>query len=154
MPKKTTDKHRAAYIPFRCDHGTYETICKIAQGKDQPVSEVLRSLVADGLVRQGYVQEEDHLYRLICDAVQEKLAGPVERLAAISAKTAQTAGAAFFMGAFASALGRGPRERAQLEEAAGRARELGITYLKLDGTRDLDAFLRQGVAELSDPDGL
>lgn len=114
------------------------------------MSEVLRSLVADGLVKQGYAQDEDYLYKLVSDAVNESLKPAVERLAAITAKGAQIAGASFFMNVFAATSALPERERENIEEAAGRARELGIQYLKLDKGRDIDAFLKRGAEETNE----
>ena len=152
MPKETTDKHRSSYIPFRCSPEMYETIKKIAEGKNLSMSEVLRSLVDAGLVKQGYTQDEDYLYKLVGDAVKEQLQPAVERLAAISAKGTQIAGATFFMNIFAASTALPERERERIEDAAGRARELGIQYLKLDKKQDTDTYLRQGAAEIIDTD--
>lgn len=153
MPRKTTDNCTLSYIPFRCDVQTYDTIKKIAQGRNQSMSEVLRSLVSDGLVRQGYAQDEDYLYKLVSEAVAEQLRPVVERIAAITAKGTQMAGATFFMNVYAAAAAL-PHERERIEEAAGRARELGIQYLTLKGQKDkdLDRFLHQGAKEVIEDD--
>ncbi len=151
MPKKATDRSNSAHIPFRCSADMYEQIEKIAQGKNLPMSAVLRSLVEDGLVRQGYHQDEDYLYSLVKQAVSECLTPHVKRLAAISAKGAQAAGAAFSMSSFvAMNQAATDSERDAVEEAAGQSRDLGIQFLKLEKTRDLDKFLTDAAKELRD----
>lgn len=138
------DRHRAAYIPFRCSPEIERTIEQIAAEQKRSKSEVLRQLVEAGLVATGYKQDEDHLAELIQTAVTTVMKPQVERLAAISAKATQISGAAFFMGIFASRLMLPPSEQQLVEEAAAQARKLGIEYLKLKD-RDVDAFLAEGV---------
>ena len=150
MPKNTTDKHRAAYIPFRCDADTYETICKIADSKRLAKVDVLRSLVFDGMAKQGYKPEEDQAYTLVRAAVQEVMKPYVERLAAISAKATQLSGADFFLMVYLGTLLLPESGRQQLEEAAARARKLGIEYLKLSKDTDIDAFIASGIMKIND----
>lgn len=148
MPKNTTDKHTAAYIPFRCDHDTYATIRKLAEGQKIPQVEVLRRLVEQGLVAAGYKQDEDYLYNLVQQAVQETVKPHIERLAAIEAKATQIGSAAYFMSIFMLQQLL-PGQAALIEEAAGISRQLGIEYLKLPKERDLDDFLRSGAKKVS-----
>lgn len=149
MPKKTTDKHKAAYIPFRCSPSTYETISEIAKAGKTTTVQVVRDLVEQGLVAAGYKQDEEHLEKLIQAAVKTAMKPQVERLAAISAKATQIAGAAFFMAVYMAKLILPPVEQQLVDEAAAQARKLGIEYLKLKD-RDVDAFLQGGVEKMSD----
>lgn len=149
MPKSTTDKHTAAYIPYRCPQSTYETIEQISVAQKKTKVQVVRELVDAGLVATGYKQDEDHLAELIQTAVTTVMKPQVERLAAISAKATQISGAAFFMGIFASRLMLPPSEQQMVEEAAAQARKLGIEYLKLKD-RDVDAFVENGVGKIID----
>ena len=143
MPKRTTDNHCAAYIPFRCDQNTYETILKIAQSKNKSQVQILRELVAEGLAATGYAENDEHLKSVLDAAMKPH----VERLAAISAKATQIAGAAYFMSIFL--LHELVPERSPLiEEAAGVSRQLGVEYLKLAKDRDLDEFLRSGAGKI------
>lgn len=148
MPKYTDDKHRAAYIPFRCPQTTYDTILKIAQEQHKSQVQVLRELVEQGLVAAGYKQDEEHLQKLIQSAVKAVLQPQVERLASISAKAAQISGAAFFMSIYTGQLMLPPAEQRLVEEAAGQARKLGIEYLKLKD-RDVDEFMKGGVKKVN-----
>lgn len=151
MPKQATDRANTAHIPFRCSIDMYEQIEKIAIATGQPMSTVVRSLVADGLVKQGYVQDKDYLYTMVKSAVEEVMNPSVKRLAAISAKGAQAAGACFAMSSYAAMTNaKNESERDAVEEAAGTARDLGIQFLKLEKTQDPDVFLKQATKELRD----
>lgn len=150
MPQKATaDKSNTAHIPFRCSADMYEQIQKIAVGKNLSISATMRGLVQSGLVAEGYAQDEDHLYNLVQAAVKEAISPSVKRLAAISAKGAQAAGAAFSMSSYvAMNQAVSDNERDAVEEAAGQSRDLGIQFLKLEKTRDLDKFLADAAKEL------
>lgn len=149
MPKiPTIDRHRNPCIPFRCDIDTYNTIANIAKGKNVNMSDVLRSLIQDGLKAQGYIQDENHLRQLIFETLQEALKPSVDRLAAIGAKNTQISAASFFINTFAAAAALPPRERQQVEEAAATAREMGIHYLKLGKDQNIDTFIKQGTGEM------
>lgn len=148
MPKRTTDKHVASYMPFRCDADTYDTICKMAQTEHIAQAEALRRLVDMGLVAAGYKQDEDYLYKLIQQAVQETVKPRTERLAAISAKSTQIGSAAYFMSIYMLQQIM-PGNLPLIEEAAATSRQLGIEYLKLAKDRDLDEFLRGGANKVS-----
>lgn len=56
MPRKTTDKHTAAYIPYRCSQTTYEAIEKISVAQKKTRVQVVRDLVEAGLVATGYTE--------------------------------------------------------------------------------------------------
>lgn len=143
------DRHQAAHITFRCSPEIEASITKIAIDQKKAKSEVLRQLVEAGLVATGYKEDTDHLAELIQTAVQTAMKPQVERLAAISAKATQISGAAFFMNIFSSRLMLPPTEQQLVEEAAARARKLGIEYLKLKD-RDVDAFLEEGTQKIID----
>lgn len=150
MPKTTTDRHKASYLPYRCDEDTYDIICRTAIEKRISKVEVLRSFVADGMVKQGYKPEEDRAYTLVRAAVQEVMKPYVERLAAISAKASQIAGADFFLLVYLGSLLLPPQERQRMEEAAARSRQLGIEYLKIKSDADIDHFIATGVLKVQD----
>lgn len=119
----------------------------IAENKSQ--SDVVRELLHAGLVSKGYEKNENYLYQLIQQALAEELKGPVERLAAISAKSAQIAGASFFMNIFASTLRIPERDKYQIMEAVTTAREEGIQFLKLRGDDlTIDEFLQRGAKNI------
>lgn len=148
MPKKTTDKHTAAYIPYRCSQSTYEAIEKISVAQRKTKVQVVRELVEAGLVATGYKQDEEYQAKLIQDVVKAALQPSVERLAAISAKATQISSAAFFMNIFTSRLMLPTREQDLIDQAAAEARKLGIEYLKLKD-RDVDAFIADGAKKMT-----
>ncbi|BDF70354.1 hypothetical protein CE91St41_24190 [Oscillospiraceae bacterium] len=74
----------------------------------------------------------------------------VERLAAISAKATQLSGADFFLMVYLGTMLLPDGSRQQLEEAAARARKLGIEYLKLGKEKDIDAFIASGILKVKD----
>lgn len=149
MPRQTNDKHRASYIPYRCDGETYDAICKIAQTSNRTMAEVLRSLVSDGMVKQGYKQDEDAIYQMVRAALKEVLTPQAERLAAISAKATQISSAAFFLLVYIGRLYFPEDDRETIDEAAAHARVLGIEYLKLRGA-DIDSFLASAIQKMTE----
>lgn len=148
MPKRTTDKHTAAYIPYRCSQSTYETIEKISAAQRKTRVQVVRELVDAGLVATGYKQDEEYLAKQIQESVKAAFQPSVERLAAISAKAAQISGAAFFMGIYTSRLLMPPGEQDLIDQTATQARKLGIDYLKLKD-KDVDTFMEGGVKRIT-----
>lgn len=143
-----TDRHRGSYIPFRCDAGTEELIGKLAKEQKRTKSDILRQLVDKGLKSDGYKPEEDRAYTLVRTAVQEVMKPYVERLAAISAKASQIAGADFFLLVYLGGLLLPQQERQRMDEAAARARQLGIEYLKIKSDADIDRFIASGVMKV------
>ena len=142
------DRHQASPIVFRCSSETWEAIGKIAIEQKKPKSEVLRQLVDAGLVATGYKQDEEYLDKKIREAVTAVLKPSVERLAAISAKAAQIAGATFFMNIYMGQLMLPDMEKQLVQDVAANARKLGIEYLKLKD-QDVDAFISNGVEKVS-----
>lgn len=141
------EENKTDHIDFRCPKDLEAAISRIAVDQRKTRSEVIRQLVDAGLVATGYKQDEDHLAQLVQTAVQTAMKPQVERLASISAKAAQISGAAFFLNVFTARLMLPPSEQQLAEEAAGRARKLGIEYLKLKD-RDMDAFIEGGVEKI------
>lgn len=148
MPRKTTDKHTAAYIPYRCSASTYDAISKIAVEQKKPKSQVVRDLVNAGLVATGYKQDEEHLEKLVSAAVKSALKPSVERLAAISAKAAQISGAAYFMNIYTAQLMLDEDDREAVREISAEARKLGIEYLKLKDEDTVDDFVQRGTGKM------
>lgn len=147
---ESNDRHKASYIPFRCDWDMDEIISKLAKEQRRTKSDILRELVKKGLESSGYKPEEDRAYTLVRAAVQEVMKPYVERLAAISAKATQLSGADFFLMVYLGTLLLPESGRQQLEEAAARARKLGIEYLKLSKDTDIDAFIASGIMKIND----
>lgn len=139
------DRHRAAYIPFRCPEKTQEAIRRLAAEQRKPQSVILRQLVEEGLSQSGSRTEEEKL----AAALELALKPHVERLASISAKATQISGAAYFMSIYLLHQME-PDQSPLIEEAAGLARKLGVEYLKLAKDRDLDEFLKDSTGKLRD----
>lgn len=136
-------------ITIRLSKEMMETLKQIMIADNKSQSEVVRELLHAGLAAKGYEQDEDHLYQLVRQAVTEAMRGPVERLASIGAKSAQIAGADFFMNIFVSTLRVPERERYQILEAVTTAREQGIQFLKLRGDDvAMDEFLERGARSI------
>lgn len=148
MPRKTTDKHTASYIPYRCSASTYDAISKIAIEQKKPKAQVVRDLVEAGLVTKGYKQDEEHLEKLVSSTVKSALKPAVERLAAISAKAAQISGAAFFMNIYMGQLMLDEDDREAVKEISAEARKLGIEYLKLKDDDAADDLIRCGTEKM------
>lgn len=138
------DKHRGKYIPFRCSQDLDEIITKIAEGERRTKSEVLRELVQRGLVAGGYVSGQQELGELVQDAVNAVVKPQVERLAAISAKAAQISAATFFLQTYTGKLSLPEELHDDVDAAANKARRLGVEYLKLPRSKDLDGFIATG----------
>lgn len=143
---------REERVTIRLSTEMKETLKKIMINEHKSQSDVIRELLHAGLAAKGYEQDEDHLYQLIQQAVSNELKSPVERLASISAKAAQIAGASFFMSVFSATLRTPERERNQLIEAVNFAREEGIQFLKLKSEENLDEFLSNGVKNMTNED--
>ena len=154
--RKNKQKEETAgiyHMSLRISAEMRDTIDKIAAQQNMSRSDAVRELLHEGMAAKGYEQDEDHLYQLIRQAVKSELKAPVERLAAISAKAAQVAGANFFINVFSAALRLPERERSQILEAVSIAREQGIQFLKVkdDG---MDELLKRGAENmLGEDDG-
>lgn len=146
----SADRHKASYIPFRCDTQTDGLISKLAKEQHRTKSDILRELVNMALKSSGYRPEDDRLYGMVSTAVKETMKPYVERLAAISAKATQISSADFFLLVYLGSLLLPQGERQQMEEAAARARQLGIEYLKVGRDADIDAFIERGVLKITD----
>lgn len=141
---------REERVSIRLSTEMKETLKRVMISEHKSQSDVIRELLHAGLAAKGYEQDEDHLYKLVKQAVASELKGPVERLASISAKAAQISGADFFMNIFSSTLRMSERERNQLLEAVSFAREQGIQFLKIKNEDNLDEFLSQGAKNIVD----
>lgn len=144
------DRHKASYLPFRCDAQTAELIGKLAKEQKQNNSEILRDLVDRGLKNEGVRPEDDRLYGMVRAAVNEVMKPYVERLAAISAKATQIAGADFFLMVYLGGMMLPEGDSQVMEEVAARARKLGIEYLKLGREADMDEFIARGAKDIKD----
>lgn len=115
-------------------------------------SDAARRLIWAGLKSQGYVRDEDYMYNLVSEALDKALEKPVERLAAISAKTAQSSGAGiFFMSWLAKEILQGsPSAQNKIEEAFSDAHALGVRFLKLSKDGNASNFLEQGVKNMTE----
>ena len=142
MKKETTTPRTV-----RCSVELDEILKRLAAQENRSVSEVMRDLIYKGLAASGKDIDEDHLYKVVKQAVEEVTRPSVERLAAISAKTTQISSAAFFMGIYAATRDCNENEQQSIQDAAESARKLGIQYLKLKN-QDIDAFIREGAKQI------
>lgn len=136
-----SDRHKAKYIPFRCSPDTDELLTRIAEGEGRTKSEVLRELVQRGLVAGGYATGQQELGQLVQNAVTTVMKPQVERLAAISAKAAQISAAAFFMEVYTNKQLVPEEIQSDIDFVADKARRLGVEYLKLSKSQDMDSFI-------------
>lgn len=136
-------KKPSEVITLRCSVETAELIAKISAAEGRTKSEVLRNLVEKGLAAGGYLPGVKELDEVVRDAVATVMQPAVERLASISAKAAHISAAAFFLSLYTDRLLLPEELRGELDEIAGRARRLGIEYLKLSKSSDLDAWVAQ-----------
>ncbi len=143
------DRHRAKYIPFRCSSETDEILRSIGAASGKSMSAVLRELVEKGLAAGGYLPGVKELDQIVQDAVAASLQPAVDRLASISAKAAHIGAAAFFMALYTDRLLLPDSLRGDLDEIAGRARRLGIEYLKVSKSADLDEWIAQAVGRMA-----
>ncbi|MPN52898.1 hypothetical protein SDC9_200561 [bioreactor metagenome] len=70
----------------------------------------------------------------------------MERLAAIAAKSAQIAGASFWVDTYVSSLLFPESKQAQIIDAAVRAHQTGTEFAKLNGSRELADFLQDALS--------
>lgn len=136
----------AQYIPFRCSEEMAATIGRIADSEGKTRSEVIRSLCEKGLVAGGYTSGVQEINATVKEALVEVLQPSVERLAAISAKAAHIAAAAFFLQIVTNR--QFAPEPEALDALAARARRLGVEYLKLKKDQDLNDWLEQAIGRI------
>ena len=136
----------AQYIPFRCSEEMAAAIGRIADSEGKTRSEVIRSLCEKGLVAGGYTSGVQEINATVKEALIEVLQPSVERLAAISAKAAHIAAAAFFMELYNNR--QLSEEPEVIDAVAAKARRLGVEYLKLKKDQDLDDWLAQAIGRI------
>ncbi len=136
----------AQYIPFRCSEEMAAAIGRIADSEGKTRSEVIRSLCEKGLVAGGYTSGVQEINATVKEALIEVLQPSVERLAAISAKAAHIAAAAFFMELYNNR--QLSEEPEVIDAVAAKARRLGVEYLKLKKDQDLDDWLQQAIGRI------
>ena len=136
----------AQYIPFRCSEEMAAAIGRIADSEGKTRSEVIRSLCEKGLVAGGYTSGVQEINATVKEALVEVLHPAVERLAAISAKAAHIAAAAFFLQIVTNR--QFAPEPEALDALAAKARRLGVEYLKLKKDQDLDDWLAQAIGRI------
>lgn len=136
----------AQYIPFRCSEEMAAAIGRIADSEGKTRSEVIRSLCEKGLAAGGYTSGVQEINATVKEALVEVLHPAVERLAAISAKAAHIAAAAFFLQIVTNR--QFAPEPEALDAIAAKARRLGVEYLKLKKDQDLDDWLEQAIGRI------
>ena len=136
-------------LHIRLEPKTCAQLEALAAAEHKSKSTVVREMIDKQLVSEGYKKDEDQLYQMILGAVREVTKPQIERLAAISAKATQIDAAAFFLLVYSSGMQLPPSERHMIDEAAARARKLGIEYLKLKDD-DIDGFIRRGAERVKD----
>lgn len=146
MKKRLIQEDR---LTIRLEPRISAMIESIAAVEHKSKSTVVREMIDKQLVAEGYKKDEDQLYQMILGAVKEVTKPQIERLAAISAKATQIDAAAFFLLVYSSGMQLPPSERHMIDEAAARARKLGIEYLKLKDD-DIDGFIRRGAERVKD----
>ena len=133
--------NQSDYVPVRLEKEIHKKLQSIAIAKGTTKSNIIRNYIYKGLKDDGYTENDEKLKNMLKSSLNEILHPQVERLASISAKATHIAAAAFFMELFAARLSATPEHRDLIDEAAGRARKLGIEYLKLKDD-DIDNFLQ------------
>lgn len=141
MNSKKNHDCKAVYIPFRVDVETDRQITALAaeMGAGISKSEVIRYFLDKGLKSDGYRKDDERLYHMLRDTVQEVIKPHVDRLASISAKATQIDSACFFLLLYVGRLLLPPDEQFAMDDIAARARQLGIEYLQHRG--DVDEFI-------------
>lgn len=124
---------------LRCDEDTAALLERIAVSEGTTKSEVIRRLVRDGIEAQQGPQGDSAFQSQIQAAVREVLKPYVERLAAISAKSAQISAATFFMDAYIADSMAGPYTA---QSMAVKAHRVGTEYLSIPKGEALEEFIR------------
>lgn len=138
---------RSTLIAFRTDANTARLIKASATQKGKTQSDLIRELIERGLKADGYKNDDDRLYGMIKSALKELLDPAVNRLAAISAKNAQMAGADYVMLIYlARLLLEDGGDMTQVDEMSEQARKSGIEILKAKDTY-IDSVIKKAVAE-------
>lgn len=145
----STDRHRSKYIPFRCSEETERILCNISAATGKSKSTVLRELVEKGLAAGGYLPGVRELDQVVQEAVSASIQPAVERLASISAKAAHISAAAFFLALYTDRLLLPEALQGELDDIAGRARRLGIEYLKVSKSADLDDWVAKAAGRMT-----
>lgn len=130
----------------------YEMLRKIAAADGRSISAVSRDLVEKGLVAGGYRTGGQDIASLVRETVQEALRPQTERLAAISAKAAQISAAAFFLAAYNGRQTVPEYLKEEYDAVVANARKLGVEYLKLARSGDVDAFLAKSLERIGGDD--
>lgn len=146
MKKRLLQEDR---LTIRLEPKINAMIESLAAAEHKSKSTVVREMIDKQLVAEGYKKDEDQLYQMILGAVKEVTKPQVERLAAISAKATQIDAAAFFLLVYSCGMQLPATDRHMIDEAAARARKLGIEYLKLKDD-DIDGFIRRGTKRVKD----
>lgn len=136
-------------VRFWVSAETDETVRRIANAEGRSASSVYREMIDKGLSAAGYRSGNEDLQQLVRLAVEEQMKPHVERLATISAKGTQLSAAAFFLAAYNGRLQVPEAYQEEFDAIAASARKLGIEYLKLSKDRNLDDFIREGLARMN-----
>ena len=144
MNKPSSDLH------LRLSHSLDEKLQKIATDQKTSKSEAARRMIIAGMNSTGYSKDEDYIYTVVKQAVEEAFDRPIERLAAINARNAQTSATEFFLLAWLAKelLKSNPQSAALVEQAVNDARELGIRFLKVPKDKNADKYIKNGVNKI------
>lgn len=138
------------YFPVRVSKQTAEMIARIAMAEGKAKSQVIRELLEAGLAAKGYISGSASQTEQMQAALSAVLQPQVDRLAAISAKAAHISAASFFMMYADLRSQMPPQMLPELDDLAARARKLGAEYLKLSKDRNVDQFIRSGLATMAE----
>lgn len=124
---------------LRCDEDTAVLLERIAVSEGTTRSEVIRRLVREGIEAQEAPRNESTLQAHVQAAVREVVKPYVERLAAISAKSAQISAATFFMDAYIADSMAGPYTA---QAMAIKAHQVGSEYNSIMKGREMEEVIK------------
>lgn len=140
---------KTIYIPLRLEAETARLLDALCAEQNASRSSLIREFVRKGLKADGYMIDDDRIYKTTKLALTEILEPAISRLAAIGAKNAQMAGADYVMLIYLAKILMGAEGHSQIDEMSERARLAGIELLKAKDTR-LAAILKKVTKETED----
>jgi hypothetical protein len=149
-----TQKKKGKYTCRMCLHCDAETAAlleRMAISEKTTRSEIIRRMLEKGARATGFQEDEAQLQARVTASVREVMKPYIERLAAISAKSAQISGAAFFMNAYVFSLLLPEDRQTQIVNAAVRAHRAGTEFAKSKGSRELDDFIQEALFAKDQP---
>jgi hypothetical protein len=127
---------------LHCDTETAALLERMAISEKTTRSEIIRRMLKKGAQATGFQEDDAQLQARVTASVREIIKPYIERLAAISAKSAQISGASFFLDAYVFSLLFPEDRQTQIIRAAVKAHRAGAEFAKLKGSRELNDFLQ------------